>query len=546
MEMTDAIAKNTTQSLEYYDGKTNQGLIDLQGSDRTLVYYNLATHKVRTVLPNKGKCTVSDISQSIYNPRPRLNSRSISGVAALFFKSQDLEERCLGIARVRGIWCYHWKLTMKDESTSFEMDWYFSDPQWSTATQENSVPVRFMVKGSVKGNKDAFQNYYDFFQFRKNLDGLGQIFETTPGIACYEQKKTKKMPNIPNVFSAYLEYYDEEMERLVSLKENFDRDFRLSMITYVNLVTKSQDDQANIVINDFNEDVAYNINSEKGSCRLTGVSKDLTDKKHSRQLTMASSGQFFGLKNGNLTYQGIRKVRDMDCDVWVGKVSDEHLKDYITEIYFSTISELDNGIETKGQLVGFSAFMSEENKWQAEYFFDLFGFSEVEPSFENYDVSSCFKKKMQTISLAIEEQYKIIVDLHASQFKLRLTTALISIMKLSPLRIQKLQLLDAVKGYRIQFDVTEPVNFNGGKGKRTSLIDALNLLSAALKKKELKVQLGSQYVGQLTTVPIQGHLNITVYTPLTYGKGSMAALGVCMTIIGFLMVFLAVKLMNRG
>ncbi|XP_014790948.1 uncharacterized protein LOC106884213 [Octopus bimaculoides] len=546
MEMTDVKAKSSMQLLEYYDGKTNQGLMDLQGADRTIVYYNLATHKTRTVLPNKGKCSVSNISESIYNAIPRLNSRSISGVAALFFKSSDLDEQCLGITQIRGIWCYHWKLTMKDDSVSFEMDWYFSAPMWSTATQENSVPVRYMVKGSTKGNQEDFQSYYDFFQFRKNLDGLGQIFETTPGIACYEKTQTKKMPKIPDVFSAYLEYYDEEMGTLISLKENFDRNFRLSMITYANPVTKSEDNQANIVINDFNEDVAYNINSEKGDCRLTEVSKDLADKKKSRQLTMVNSKQFFGLRNGNFTYQGVRKVRDIDCDVWVGKVSDEHLKDYVTEIYFSTINELDNGIKTRGQLVGFSAFMSDENKWQAESFLDMFGFSEEEPSFENYDVSSCFKKQMMPVTLWIEDQYKLIINLNTAQFKLRLSTALISIMKISPLRIQKLQLLDAENGYIIQFSVTEQVNFNGGKRKRTSLIDALKLLSTTLEKKELKVKLGSQYESQLTTIPIQGYLNITITKPLSYGQGSMAALGTCMTSLGFLMVLLVVKLTNRG
>lgn len=46
-----------------------------------------------------------------------------------------------------------------------------------------------------------------------------------------------------------------------------------------------------------------------------------------------------------------------------------------------------------------------QNKWEAESFFDMFGFSEEEPSFENYDVSSCFKKKMENVYLWIEGEY---------------------------------------------------------------------------------------------------------------------------------------------
>lgn len=66
-EMTDVTAKRSLQSLEYYDGKTNQGLIDLQSAGRSLTYYNLATHKVRIVLPNKGEVLFLFIFQIYHN-----------------------------------------------------------------------------------------------------------------------------------------------------------------------------------------------------------------------------------------------------------------------------------------------------------------------------------------------------------------------------------------------------------------------------------------------------------------------------------------------
>ncbi|GAB1601191.1 uncharacterized protein LOC115216761 [Argonauta hians] len=184
---------------------------------------------------------------------PRPDSSITSGVAAIFLQRSKLKESCIGVTMVRGIRCYQWRSTYDDNGIHFEMDWYIADPDWISTFDKPLV--RYHVTGNTTGKLagSSFEYYYDFFQFRRNLDGLDNIFEMPPGVLC-DGAATKLMPVISNIFSAYMVYYDENTKNLVSVKQSFDRNFRLSKKTYDKPTEKSDSSNSfDVIINDFNE-----------------------------------------------------------------------------------------------------------------------------------------------------------------------------------------------------------------------------------------------------------------------------------------------------
>ncbi|XP_053386832.1 uncharacterized protein LOC123542895 [Mercenaria mercenaria] len=465
--------KNKTgQMHEYFDDVNNRGYIHQTDMDvRFDAWYDYGTNEFIGYYPDApasmpGRCFVQDLSTSSQRllfgyskTGPGGTGHIFSAAKALRFSGQGINEVYMGRTVVRDIQVDWWRSCQYWDSMDATMivDWYFTAQNTWNSAVGIQVPVQAHVKGiSYQNGKHNFEHYYNFFDFIPYLDATEkQVFETPSGLQCPGRKLTKAFPTVPqDAFSFTTEVLETTNMTLSFMKETYYYSQKLVMFEY----TPQTDDFSPygmhdlIEIHDFNTGVAYVTDRARGNCSYRPIEISDFDDRTSGPNTVRirNSREFFYLDVKNVSYEGVKNNRGIDCDSWVAVRSDFPFSlptNTTWEWYFATTEwNYINAGQENGKIP--VQMRVTYPKWGLHYQYSIYNFKKSKPDLLKFDISSCYefeqRRKFQFM-LQATDAVKDEIRTNDLVFKYYVLQSIISTTGVSPIRVANLQVLVAEK-----------------------------------------------------------------------------------------------------
>ncbi|KAI8752833.1 hypothetical protein BgiMline_015011 [Biomphalaria glabrata] len=335
----------TTEVEEHYD-KVNQRASRKMtfNGQTTLTIFDLRNGIRFTVLQN-GSCTTESTKNDTSSSRLDMVSRlAIDMFNDDLRVGSSLTRIYVGSEFVRGIPVNHWTEceTWPDLQAQFQVDYYFSDPDYNTASGDSQIPVRVVLNGSAH-NVDSthkslpglhtFYHIYDFTAFRAGPAQDANVFRIPLGVICYNRGDRKPLPALPDYFEVDVEViiagsvphpaqekitYDKE-HQIVETKRSW-----LYPLHQQGDNTTAFTSYSVTTVEDFGTTIVFVNNEENGSCKAHMMDTIITTKmSHSFNLLFASNYLY------PMAYQGKKEVRGLLVDAW-----GRHYQSIATEMYF--------------------------------------------------------------------------------------------------------------------------------------------------------------------------------------------------------------------
>ncbi|KAK3094452.1 hypothetical protein FSP39_001885 [Pinctada imbricata] len=326
--------KLTTDIHEYFDSVGNRGAVKQLDSGVELdAWYSYNTNEFIAYYVPTGQCLVQTLSQSdqrfLFGYQPQgATGRIFSAAQMLHLQGQGVVDVYMGTDNVRGITVDTWQSCQYWDAYDATMNvkWYFtatgSANEWDTAVGV-SVPVAVRVTGrsyNASGLPHDFDHWYEFFHFRPDTVDP-RNFETPAGVQCPGRKNTKDLPTMPNTFSFMSEFVDKQRKTVSFMKEFYTFDEKVVMYQYRPLASQNSRYGTNdlLEVHDFNTGVAYITDRMYGNCTATRIELTFDDRQVDKNhVKMRDSREFFYFDQIQYTYEGIKTVRNIECDSWVG------------------------------------------------------------------------------------------------------------------------------------------------------------------------------------------------------------------------------------
>ncbi|CAL1542968.1 unnamed protein product [Lymnaea stagnalis] len=357
------VQKNwTTEVEEHYDAHKSRASLSLTFNGSTTVsIFDYTIGEKYNIYPN-GTCQTDVPTFDVYGytKMGKLSHPALATVYEVFHFGTGFNQTYIGKEVVRGIPVDHWTSCQEwpDVGAKFQLDYYFSDPDYTMAGGVTQVPVRAVLNGSANNlNADMkkltgthhFTHIYDFTSFRAGPVLNEDVFRIPPGVVCRGKVNSKAMPSLPPEFEVSMEViipdsslpprqqflrFDYEHELIETwsrmlVPEGFDfRTFRSGATTptpkslepnKLTLLTIS-------TVEDYRNEIVYVLNKGTMSCSIHAMTDGLYET------TMAHGPSLFQVVIGTneFVYQGQTNIRDMLVDVWAME------SDGISqEVYFS-------------------------------------------------------------------------------------------------------------------------------------------------------------------------------------------------------------------
>ncbi|XP_070195925.1 uncharacterized protein [Littorina saxatilis] len=208
-------------------------------------------------------------------------------------------------------------------------------------------------------------------------------------------------------------------------------------------------------IHDFNEGVAYNIDTHQGNCTVTTLPTNNTlDSQNQNWTLVTSSGieliaiksplEIFYLDN-TYKFTGQKTVRGILCDVLESKRTDLHIgsgtQHSIFQFFFQSASwEYDadsNDDITMQQPVQLVIMDDEANEFIV---YNFYNFNDEHTSYDNFNIAPCFTDDQRIeFVLDFNQTYHPYLETREWRFKQEVQLLLASETKVSPLRVQNMQ-----------------------------------------------------------------------------------------------------------
>lgn len=332
---------------EFYDFTNGKGtVVEYQQSEYPLLvarkthYFLYNTDELITVEGLKEKnCLVFPLNKSVgENPFGILsngssfsiNSPSYVTKFGFNFNYTTYE----GKDEARGIKVDKWSSCFKIKeaelfgvNATVKITWLWSDKTWSTISKDTSFPVEMTVE--YKFDSGVYQiEKYQYTAYVPYLMADPSIFETPRGVYCEGRKATKPLPNVPNAFSYKMEINLIENKDTTAQMEWYDFNSNLARYDHQPLTIKDKDikySDSISEIHDFNGGVRYIIDKKTENClnitELDPYSED-SEINENKTVRFRTAFELFHFDKVNYTYHGTRKIRDIDCDVWIAKRND--------------------------------------------------------------------------------------------------------------------------------------------------------------------------------------------------------------------------------
>ncbi|KAH9519428.1 hypothetical protein Btru_075503 [Bulinus truncatus] len=341
----------TTEVVEHYDAVKHRAstLTTFNGTDTTAIF-NFQNGEKYVVFEN-GSCRTERIHYDVFgfSRFGEMSMQTMATVNEVFRIGTGFNQTYVGKDTVRGIPVDHW--TSCQEWTAvgawFQLDYYFSDPDYTTAAGRSQIPVRAVVNGSAR-NTDShvgspqgshqFYHIYDFTSFRPGPFSDEGVFRIPRGVVCYDRVNTRPLPSLPLRFEMDVEVIAsgsqsrQKQESIVY--DSVHGVMQTSRVLPYRVGPKNRMGSSLSVttVEDFVNRIVFVINEKNNSCSVRKLKTDFgqEDLSHRMSLFEAATGA------KDYVYQGKTNVRDLLVDVWGW--SNQAVNQ---EIYF-----LDSGKET--------------------------------------------------------------------------------------------------------------------------------------------------------------------------------------------------------
>ncbi|XP_061170485.1 uncharacterized protein LOC133179822 [Saccostrea echinata] len=550
----------TTDIHEWFDDSQNTGRVRQLAQGIELdAWYSYNTNEFIAYVPGGG-CVVQPLSTS--NQRFLLGytasngGKIFSAAQSLHMSGQGINEIYMGLSSVRGIavdvWqsCQYWQ----SMDATMKVFWYFSaaNPEWDTAVGV-TVPIAARVTGIIydpgatTGRK--FDHWYEMFHYRQTVKDP-KVFETPAGVQCPGRKNTKNLPTMPPAFSFMSEYVDKTRKIVSFMKEYYS--FTEKMVMYYSRPLPSDMSPYGVndlrEIHDFNTGVAYIIDTMYGNCTVQPIKQTFdtrfVDKNH---LRIRNAQEFFYFDVIQYTYEGVKTVRNIDCDSWVGVRANWPSPGVNStwQWYFASNqwAEVNTGAAQGGtpiQLVIDAPSVAYHNEY------NIFNFDVHTPDVLKFDISQCYvNRNRRKFQLTFSGDYKSAVDGNLETFKYNILKSLVSTLSVSAIRIANLNVYYSPTDIIVSFEILDVAPVVGDVQsivKETPLSVAANTLQTKVQNAQFAIALDKTAFPNIPAmVPIKQSFTETTYlnnkgqtaaAKTGYSPGAMAAVGITLPIVG--------------
>ncbi|XP_065930578.1 uncharacterized protein [Magallana gigas] len=549
----------TTDIHEWFDESLNEGRVrQLQEGIQLDAWYSYNTNEFIAYVPGGG-CMVQQLSSSSQRFLIGYNSgnggKIYSAAQSLHMSGNGINEVYMGLSNVRGIAVDVWQSCQYWQSMDATMivKWYFtaSNPEWDTALGV-TVPVAARVTGVIydpNGTRRPFDHWYELIHYRQTVHGAS-VFETPAGLQCPGRKNVKNLPTMPPAFSFMSEYIDKTRKIVSFMKEYYS--FTEKMVMYYQRPLPSDNSPYGVndlrEIHDFNTGVAYIIDTMYGNCTVQSIQQTFdtryVDKNH---LRIRNAREFFYFDVINYTYEGVKTVRNIDCDSWVGVRANWPTPGVNStwQWYFATNQwvEVNTGAAQGGtpvQLVIDAPAAAYHNEY------NLYNFNVHTPDILKFDVGLCYvNRNRRKFQLTFSGDYKSAVDGNLETFKYNILKSLVSTLSVSAIRISNLNVYYSPTDIIVTFEILDVAPVVGDVKnvvKETPLDVAANTLQTKVKSSQFAIALDKKVFPNIPAmVPIKNSFTETTYinnngqtaaSQTGYSPGAMAAVGITLPVVG--------------
>nr|XP_022308560.1 uncharacterized protein LOC111114516 [Crassostrea virginica] len=551
----------TTDIHEWFDEDLNEGRVrQLMQGIQLDAWYSYNTNEFIASVPGGG-CMVQPLSTSgqrfLLGYDSGNGGKIFSAAQSLHMSGRGITEVYMGLSNVRGIavdvWqsCQYWK----NMDATMNVYWYFSaaNPLWDTALGVQT-PVAARVTGTIYdppsysvGRK--FDHWYEFFHYRQTIHS-SRVFETPAGLQCQGRKNTKNLPTMPPSFSFMSEYVDKTRKLISFMKEYYS--FTEKMVMYYQRPLPSDNSPYGTndlrEIHDFNTGVAYIIDTMYGNCTVKPIQQTFdtkyVDKNH---LKIRNAREFFYFDVINYTYQGVHKVRNIDCNSWVGVRTNWPTPGVNStwQWYFATNQwlEVNTGASQEGTPVQL-VIDAPQAAYHNEY--NIYNFNVHTPDVLKFDISQCYvNRNRRKFQLTFSGDYKSAVDGNLETFKYNIMKSLVSTLSVSAIRISNLNVYYSPTDIIVSFEILDVAPIVGdvlNRAQETPLDVAATTLKTKVQNSQFAIALDSKVFPNIPAmVPIKQSFTETTYisnqgqtaaSQTGYAPGAMAAVGITLPLVG--------------
>jgi len=564
--------RTSIEAWEYYDGKNNRGVLHLVqplSGDKididTIYDYTEEQAIIVARLPKVGGvdlgplCTVQAIKDYSLNfvfgvDIGGTHAHIMSPAAVLRLDPKEMAY--VGDDAVRGINVNHWKgcLYWENSKTTMSIHWYLSDPKtWTNPNSKDAVPVRAIVHGKVHVNSTLtrdFEHIYDFIHFKPGTVDK-RAFEVPRGVQCPGRKGVKKLPNLPSAFSFNAEIIMPTVDYVGYSREEYDFKTHIARIDYTpmpsqNTVAMKYGTNPITEVHDFNTGVAYIMDPMIGNCTVTTISALGFDAAQDNPgvVRMRNPKEFFYFDGTQFTYEGLKVVRDIDAHTFVGvrknfKPLMPLKEDATLEWAFAAENWMENSDGTLERMV---PVRFDVNSLTTKFTYNIYDFKTEKPDIFDYDVGQCYIfSNRRFFQFALPGSFRDIVAVNMKEFKYSILVSLLGTTVLSPLRITNLRFDFDEENIIVSFSMLDVAPIKGDVNSNiteTPLDFAATLLTKTINGGLFQVIMSVDTFNDpivLTAKPYS--IKEIVHqseTTTGYSSGSMALLGVFMSIFGIL------------
>ncbi|XP_059177898.1 uncharacterized protein LOC131957189 [Physella acuta] len=346
----------TTEVEEHYDSVNNRASMSLTlNGSTTISIFDYMEGEKYTIYPN-GSCETSRATYDVFGftklgktPKPIMAT-----INDVFRFGQGYEQVYQGKDNIRGIPVDHWTSCqeMPEVGAKYQLDYYFSDPDYTTAGGAEQVPVRAVLNGTANNmnpnmtparGTHIFQHIYEFTSFRSGPALNEDVFAIPKGVACHGKVNTKTIPLMPWRLQVDVEVVVPSIRDLPTRVEQlrYDVNHQLVETKYTDVVPQMNGHShatdwtkttvvTYTVIEDFGNAVVYKINNFDETCQVSEL--DFTTSMETHRMTIEQ----LAYDPKDYVYMGETSVRQIPVDVWVGEEGG-----ILQELYFTTNEHLD-------------------------------------------------------------------------------------------------------------------------------------------------------------------------------------------------------------
>ncbi|XP_064606903.1 uncharacterized protein LOC135471555 [Liolophura sinensis] len=461
----------TLDSSEYYDSYLNKAAITLNYADQTVtLVYSYGTNELFTITDLKD-CVVTQLSTDdnrfLFGDTVSNGRVHVYNSAGAFRFGKTFGEKYLGSTYVRGVPVDHWQacLNWPEKKSTFTVDYFFTAMNWSTASNEDQIPVRADVQGVSVGDDGSSKNFhhvYDFYHYRPDHGSTHDDtdkYETPPGVICPGRNKTRPLPTLKGQFFYRQQIVVPDGNLVMGADVWYDSEYKLVRWDYRNSQPKAPFWTTNPLseIHDFNTGVAYVTDQLLGNCSIVPIEAtafDVTEKKTGKSPSAASDPRYaVRIKNpqemffldDSYDYVGQRTIEDKLCDLYVSNRTDFVVPGTtgpyrtIFEFYFLSTDwteETNDGISAASAYPVRLILSAEDIGFQSIY--NFYDFNEEHPDLTNFDITQCFSEdEMTDFQVHFSGRFIPLVDQNRKYFELEARLGLAKYAGISPIRLQR-------------------------------------------------------------------------------------------------------------